>query len=543
MMAAASACSEADMLEDTLQPALQGSGEGTLPHIEEENKSPAEENIPPADRSSSTINESTTPTATTPALLSPFRSTSNENAQLDESSIFPDRPPTPAAYPSSPEPSPRPATSTTPAKSTPVKPKRRNVRQPTKSPYFSTGPEAQEGRTPRGASILPWPPKDTERFGLIQEEFADRPFFVILVTIFLTKTKGSNAIPMFRKFAEAYPTPEALVEAPVEDLMTYFETLGLPQRANSIKNLATTWVQQPPVAGIVSKFAYKYPDPASTLPFPDELFEEPLGVPVGTQFEIGHLKGFGQYGMDSWRIFCRDELLGKDNEEWMHVVPNDKELRSYVRWKWSLKGRYWREEFDQWIPDLGVRRLEKALYPSQERALQERAEKAASKKKVDDAEDGAEEQGEEQVEMLEAVSAPVRRTRKKALEVSAAEDEQAPVKTTPARRTRKKAAEVIADDTKPAPTPARLTRKKAAEIATEDPEPFPAQSSARRTRKQTSAEVDSTPNGTEASSSSSSAKKVVVVVPTPARRTRKIVAADAAPTPLRRSTRVAAKSD
>lgn len=303
-----------------------------------------------------------------PTLLSPFRPTSAENLDLHQTFIFPNEPPASAVPPSSNGHSP--SSHVTQTVISPVEPRKRNLRQPTKSPYFHTGPEAQEGRVPRGASVIPWPSAAGERFGLIQEEFADRPFFVILVTIFLSKTKGSMAIPVFREFIKEYPTPESLVDAPLEDIMGYFGTLGLPDRAKQIKNLAASWVQQPPVAGVVSKFAYKYPNPASTVPFPEELFPESLGVPVGTQFEIGHLKGFGLYGMDSWRIFCRDALLGTENEEWKHVVPSDKELRSYIRWKWSQLGKYWREELDNWIPNLGVKRLSKPLYPSQERTLQ-----------------------------------------------------------------------------------------------------------------------------------------------------------------------------
>lgn len=394
---------------------------------------------------------------------------------------------------------------------------------------------------------MPWPSKDAERFGLIQEEFMDQPFFVILVTIFLSKTKGTNAIPVFRKFIKAYPTPQTIVEAPVEDIETYFVTLGLPGRAKQIKNLAATWVQQPPVAGVVSKFSYKYPNPASTLPFPEELFDEPFGVPIGTEFEIGHLKGFGLYGMDSWRIFCRDALLGKENEEWMHVVPNDKELRSYIRWRWNRVGKYWREEFDDWIPDIGVSRLKKPLYPSQVRARQEltgRKQKLASKNM----------QVDENGEAVEVASPPVRRTRgKKAAaavepEPVEADEESTEPALAPVRRTRRKAGveaspEAQEQSTETSSAPARRTRKKVPaeapqaheltkEAATKEPE-VPA----RRTRKKVATE----PVAEAASEESQEKPEVEMAAPTPARRTRKKALEEVAPTPLRRSRRVAAK--
>ena len=86
-------------------------------------------------------------------------------------------------------------------------------------------------------------------------------------------------------------------------------------------------------------------------------------------WEVAHLPGVGAYGLDSWRIFCRDELRGVGGkhesekrgegkeeggtkkggqdtedgveEEWKRVVPMDKELRAYLRWRWLKEGWVW----------------------------------------------------------------------------------------------------------------------------------------------------------------------------------------------------------
>ncbi len=78
-------------------------------------------------------------------------------------------------------------------------------------------------------------------------------------------------------------------------------------------------------------------------------------------WEVGHLAGLGSYAIDSWRIFCRDELRGlpaglsdrgdllrdpaaKAEElakEWTRVLPLDKELRAYLRWRWLRVGFEW----------------------------------------------------------------------------------------------------------------------------------------------------------------------------------------------------------
>lgn len=62
----------------------------------------------------------------------------------------------------------------------------------------------------------------------------------------------------------------------------------------------------------------------------------------------------GPYALDSWRIFCRDVLRGVatgwngENSkqegfqpEWMRVLPEDKELRAYLRWMWLKEGFVW----------------------------------------------------------------------------------------------------------------------------------------------------------------------------------------------------------
>jgi hypothetical protein len=72
-------------------------------------------------------------------------------------------------------------------------------------------------------------------------------------------------------------------------------------------------------------------------------------------WEIGHLTK-GPYAIDSWRIFCRDELRGLAKgwngdgaeegfqPEWMRVLPNDKELRAFLRWCWLREGWVWDAE-------------------------------------------------------------------------------------------------------------------------------------------------------------------------------------------------------
>ena len=85
------------------------------------------------------------------------------------------------------------------------------------------------------------------------------------------------------------------------------------------------------------------------------------GKDTRVAWEVAHLPGVGAYGLDSWRIFCRDELRGFGSEEeakrsghkkrgkmgvgfepeWKRVIPLDKELRAYLRWRWLKEEWVW----------------------------------------------------------------------------------------------------------------------------------------------------------------------------------------------------------
>lgn len=125
---------------------------------------------------------------------------------------------------------------------------------------------------------------------------------------------------------------------------------------------------EPPTPGKGAK-KYNYPV-RDTKPFnipfpPSEVGERPkFGVEQNCEWEVAHLPGVGAYALDSWRIFCLDEfrkgsletkaaegagegqLNNHENEEWRRVVPKDKELRAYLRWRWAKEGVRWREAGD-----------------------------------------------------------------------------------------------------------------------------------------------------------------------------------------------------
>lgn len=234
------------------------------------------------------------------------------------------------------------------------------------SPYFPPPPRPRRLPT----SCIPFPPLFSPRFGLLQETLAHTPFHLLLACIFLTKTRGSVALPLFYTLIIRYPTASALAAADVADVIAVFQNLGLQnQRGRRVVALATEWVADEPSKGRRWR-RMGYPGvgngrdvKACEEPIPDE--QEDCRV----AWEIGHLPGVGRYALDSWRIFCRDRLRGVETPvaeyvspfseargvveepqgEWTHVLPTDKELRAYLRWRWLRHG--W-----EWDPTTGERR-------------------------------------------------------------------------------------------------------------------------------------------------------------------------------------------
>ncbi|KAK5330308.1 hypothetical protein LTR93_001897 [Exophiala xenobiotica] len=245
--------------------------------------------------------------------------------------------------------------SASPSKVQAVKIKSTKTRRPTKSPYF---PHPHKHR-PTFLSTLPFPPLSHKTFGLMQERLAHDPFRLLIATIFLNKTPGERAMPIFYQLMSRYPTPLDLANAEVSDITSIIYGLGFQnQRARKCVAMAKVWIESPPELGKRYKKLH-YPIKSD-------------GKDVGTgeaiddgegrvAWEISHLPGLGPYSHDSWRMFCRDKLRGvatswngegaKDSgnfePEWKRVVPLDKELRAWLTWMWLKEGWVWNKETGQ----------------------------------------------------------------------------------------------------------------------------------------------------------------------------------------------------
>ncbi|KAK0754023.1 DNA glycosylase [Schizothecium vesticola] len=250
---------------------------------------------------------------------------------------------------------PRPQPPTSPIHPT-QSPATTTSKNPTTSPFFTIPRPPPKPRPPRGTlSSLPIPPLSAPRFGLIQESLASDPFSLLIAVTFLIRTKAVVAIPYFHALTARFPGPEALAAADPEEVVEMIRPLGLSRvRCGVMKRLARGWIERPPERG--RRYTVRgYAEGVGVREGEEFGADDEGGEVVGAAWEIGHLVK-GAYALDSWRIFCRDVLLGRARgwngegreegfqPEWMRVVPKDKELRACLRWMWMREGWWWDAE-------------------------------------------------------------------------------------------------------------------------------------------------------------------------------------------------------
>ncbi|XP_045503672.1 methyl-CpG-binding domain protein 4-like isoform X2 [Colias croceus] len=121
---------------------------------------------------------------------------------------------------------------------------------------------------------------------IIEEEFSQNPWAMLVATIFLTKTSGKTARSTIKSFFEEYPTPYHVLSDCPSSLERFFEKLGLRKRGQMIWKLSYQFVS--------SKWR-----------------------------RASDLCGIGKYGEDAYRMLC----LGHTN-----LDPDDRYLRLYIDW-------------------------------------------------------------------------------------------------------------------------------------------------------------------------------------------------------------------
>ena len=240
---------------------------------------------------------------------------------------------------------------------------------PASEPMTPTRSASRPRATPRSSrffntiknikqSAVEFPALDAPQYGLIQERLAKSGFHLLSGTIFLNKTRGEVAVKFIMAFCTVYETPEMLATASPKSLEPFVRPLGLQhRRSQQLIALAQAWVKDPPAEGRRCR-RLDYPNEGAgtnVRPFMKTSEDDDPRV----AFEVAHLPGIGPYALDSWRIFCRDALrempcgsqmtpaqtqqdIDREmQQEWTRVLPEDKELRRYLQWRWLRIGWLW----------------------------------------------------------------------------------------------------------------------------------------------------------------------------------------------------------
>lgn len=180
-------------------------------------------------------------------------------------------------------------------------------------------------------------------YGLIQERIRDSLYALVVQVILWNQTHGSAARPVLFQILTLYPTPFHLSQAKLDELTLILQPLGLHNiRAKRLTALAEAWLAAPPCKERRYRRLH-YPDRGRGL---DVKVNEILGLEDEREgWEIAHLPGMGPYALDSYRIFYRDRLreVTDGDPEWKRVLPLDKDLRPYLKWRWAQEGWEWNE--------------------------------------------------------------------------------------------------------------------------------------------------------------------------------------------------------
>ncbi|KAF9270354.1 hypothetical protein L218DRAFT_992980 [Marasmius fiardii PR-910] len=191
---------------------------------------------------------------------------------------------------------------------------------------------------------------------LVQECVAYDPWKLMVAVTLLNKTTAKVALPVFWDIISRWQTPWALSRANQQQLRDLIYPLGTYTiRSKRLIELSKAYLLDPPTIFDARPSRPRISSPSKrarlTLDSPSQLDrkrdrEERVRYPATP---ISHLPGAGPYALDSYRIFCTT-YDDPSSEEWKLVIPTDKELVIYLRWKWAI------HEHMEWSPESGETR-------------------------------------------------------------------------------------------------------------------------------------------------------------------------------------------
>lgn len=125
---------------------------------------------------------------------------------------------------------------------------------------------------------------------LIQEEYLDDPWKMLVCCILLNQTNNKQVRPILSSVFDLIPTPISTIGCDPEVLAAIIKTTGFQNvKASRIIRMSETWI-----AGFS---------------------------------DVTQLPGIGKYGKESWDIFVNGNT---------RIEPTDKKLKTYLDWVRSI---------------------------------------------------------------------------------------------------------------------------------------------------------------------------------------------------------------
>ena len=123
-----------------------------------------------------------------------------------------------------------------------------------------------------------------QRIKIIQEEYANDPWKVLVCCILLNQTSNKQVRPLIESFFKKWPNSKSLIWEDDLVISDFIKTTGFQNvKARRIKNFSSAWE-----SGVRDPF--KFP-------------------------------GIGDYGREAWRIFVTKDIS---------FIPKDKKLKMYL---------------------------------------------------------------------------------------------------------------------------------------------------------------------------------------------------------------------
>ena len=155
--------------------------------------------------------------------------------------------------------------------------------------------------------------------GLLEELFANYPWRLLLSTILLNRTRRIQVDVIMFRFLQKWPTPEAVIEADVDEMSKCIAPLGIKyRRAKGIVTFSTEYLN------LVDKSRNERQQEATNNV--ENQKEDPATF-QWTRGDITSLFHCGDYAADAYEIFIK--------RNWTNIHPRDHALLAYVEWKQS----------------------------------------------------------------------------------------------------------------------------------------------------------------------------------------------------------------